>query len=148
MRIVRKERERGFGIVRSMLITLAAVASGVSSLVAVSVAAAPSNAASAIPAISAESAASVTFHVYATREGLVGGTTSSGHRITANDHFVALPSTKALNKNVKISYKGKSAVAPVLDVGPWNNDDNYWDPTSCPHLQGHPTRQDPGASGI
>ncbi len=77
----------------------------------------------------AESADSVTFRVFATREGLVGSTTSTGHRITPNDHFVALPSTKALNKNVKLTYKGKSAVAPVLDVGPWNNDDDYWNPS-------------------
>jgi hypothetical protein len=138
MRCVRKERERGVGIVRLMLVTLAAMASGVPSFVAVSVAAAPSNPVSAPSSVPAESAASVTFHVYATREGLVGGRTSSGHTITPNDHFVALPSTKALNKNVKISYKGKSAVAPVLDIGPWNNDDNYWDPTDARVYKGIP----------
>ena len=86
----------------------------------------------------AESAASVTFRVYATREGLVGGTTSSGHTITANDHFVALPSTKALNKTVKITYKGKSAIAPVLDIGPWNNDDDYWNPSDARVYKGIP----------
>ncbi len=138
MRIVRKRREHGGGIVRLMIISLAAVASGVTSLVAVPVAAAPSNPSSALSTALAESAASVTFHVYATREGLVGGRTSSGHTITPNDHFVALPSTKALNKSVKITYKGKSAVAPVLDIGPWNNDDNYWDPTDARVYKGIP----------
>lgn len=126
MRIVRKRRAFGVGIVRLMLITLAAVASGIPALVATPVTAAPSTPAINAPAVAPESAASVTFRVYATREGLVGGTTSSGHIITPNDHFVALPSAKALNKKVKIAYKGKSAVAPVLDVGPWNNDDDYW----------------------
>jgi hypothetical protein len=138
MRIVRKRRERGGGIARMMLITLAAVAGGIPSLVAGPVAAAPSNPASAPSASPAESAASVTFRVYATREGLVGGRTSSGHTITPNDHFVALPSTKALNKKVKITYKGKSAVAPVLDIGPWNNDDNYWDPSNARVYKGIP----------
>ncbi|MHB8645654.1 MAG: hypothetical protein ACYDAR_07685, partial [Thermomicrobiales bacterium] len=99
-------REFGVGIVRLMLVTLAAVASGVPSLVADRVAAAPANASSASSTVVAESASSVTFRVYATREGLVGGTTSSGHVITPSDHFVALPSFKALNKTVKIAYKG------------------------------------------
>jgi len=123
MRIVRMRRESRLSIVRLVLMTLAAVASGVSSLLAHSVAAAPAYPLSASSTVVAESASSVTFRVYATREGLVGGTTSSGHVITTNDHFVALPSVKALNKSVKISYKGKSAAAPVLDIGPWNNGD-------------------------
>jgi hypothetical protein len=138
MRIVRMRREFGTGIARLMLITLAAAASGVPSLVAHPVLAAPSQSGGTSPTIAAESAASVTFRVYATREGLVGGTTSSGHVITANDHFVALPSTKALKKNVKISYKGKSAVAPVLDIGPWNNDDDYWNPSDSRVYKGLP----------
>lgn len=138
MRIVRMRREFGSGIARLMLITLAAVASGAPSLVAHPVSAAPSNAAGTASTIVAESAASVTFRVYATREGLVGGTTSSGHVITPNDHFVALPSFKALNKSVKITYKGKSSVAPVLDIGPWNNDDDYWNPSETRVYKGIP----------
>lgn len=138
MRIVRMRREPGTSIVRLMLITFAAVASGVPSLVAIPVAAAPAHSSGAPPAIVAESASSVTFRVYATREGLVGGTTSSGHVITPNDHFVALPSFKALNKSVKITYKGRSAVAPVLDVGPWNNDDDYWNPSDVRVYKGIP----------
>jgi len=76
----------------------------------------------------------VTFRLYATREGLVGGTTANGHVITERDRFVALPSRGALSskngyeKQVLVSYKGRSAVAPVWDVGPWNIKDNYWDP--------------------
>ncbi|MDQ6906295.1 MAG: RlpA-like double-psi beta-barrel domain-containing protein [Chloroflexota bacterium] len=136
MRIVRKRRESGTRIVRLMLVTLAAVASGVPSLLAHPVAAAPAHPSSASPTSVAESASSVTFRVYATREGLVGGTTSSGHVITTNDHFVALPSVKALNKSVKISYKGRSATAPVLDIGPWNNDDDYWNPSDVRTYKG------------
>lgn len=75
----------------------------------------------------------VTFRVYATREGLVGGTTANGHVITERDRFVALPSRAALakkdayDKQVLVSYKGRQAIAPVWDVGPWNIRDNYWD---------------------
>ena len=75
----------------------------------------------------------VTFRVFATREGLVGGTTANGHIIKERDRFVALPSRLGLakkdgyDKQVLISYKGKQAVAPVWDVGPWNIKDNYWD---------------------
>ena len=41
-------------------------------------------------------AAAVTYRVYATREGLVGGTTANGHVIANRDHFVALPSRRQL----------------------------------------------------
>jgi len=77
------------------------------------------------------------FVVYATRIGLVGETTANGHVIQPHDHFVALPSRKPLCQNdaehghdyeVRITYKGKSAVAPVWDVGPWNTKDDYWNP--------------------
>jgi hypothetical protein len=73
------------------------------------------------------------YTVYATREGSVGGTTANGHVIVSHDHFVALPSTKVLCSNggheyeVKVTYNGKSVIAPVWDVGPWNTRDNYWD---------------------
>ncbi len=73
-----------------------------------------------------------TVRVYGTREGLVGRTTANGHKIVEKDHFVALPSKKALNGKdgkdyqVEISYKGKKATAPVWDVGPWNTKDDYW----------------------
>ncbi len=76
----------------------------------------------------------VTFRVFATREGLVGGTTANGHVIRERDRFVSLPSRAGLarkdghDKQVLLSYKGRQAVAPVWDVGPWNTKDNYWDP--------------------
>lgn len=79
-------------------------------------------------------AGAVTFRVFATREGLVGRTTANGHVITERDRFVALPSRRALaskdghEKQVLVTYKGRRAVAPVWDVGPWNIRDNYWDP--------------------
>ncbi len=93
-------------------------------------------------------ASGVTFRIYATREGLVGGTTSNGHVIQPQDHFVALPCVCALSSKgghefqVQIQYKGKTTTAPVWDVGPWNIDDNYWDPVAkrkYPNLpQGQP----------
>ncbi|MGI8967402.1 MAG: hypothetical protein ACR2H1_15140, partial [Limisphaerales bacterium] len=80
-------------------------------------------------------AAPPTYHVYATREGLVGGTTSNGHVIQSRDHFCALPSSQALNNNggytytVTIRNPANGRVAsnvPQWDVGPWNTSDNYW----------------------
>jgi len=74
-----------------------------------------------------------TYQVHATRQGMIGGRTANGHRITKRDHFVSLPSWRSLSSNggreylVRITYKGRSSVAPVYDVGPWNVHDNYWD---------------------
>jgi hypothetical protein len=79
-------------------------------------------------ALETAAAAPVTVRLWATREGLVGRTTAAGHLVTANDHFVALPSRKALNQTVIVSYHGKSQTAPVLDIGPWNRDDAWWEP--------------------
>lgn len=64
--------------------------------------------------------------VKATREGLVGQMTASGYTVDRAVPFVALPSTKALFKFVRVSYGSKSTLAVVLDVGPWNeHDDEY-----------------------
>jgi len=68
--------------------------------------------------------------VKATREGLNGQKTSSGYVITDKPliPFVALPSYKALGRIVRVSNNasGKSCLAMVLDVGPWNeHDDSY-----------------------
>lgn len=66
--------------------------------------------------------------VKATKEGLVGHKTSSGYVIDKIVPFVALPSTKALNKFVRLRnpLNDKTCYAIVLDVGPWNiYDDNY-----------------------
>ena len=72
--------------------------------------------------------------IFATREGLVGGTTANGHVIVANDRFAALPSRRALSSNfghereVRVTYRGRTTVVPVWDVGPWNTKDDYWNP--------------------
>jgi|GEM_PF-2080767 len=75
--------------------------------------------------------------VFATREGLVGSTTSNGHVIAERDHFVALPSKKSLCKSdasteyqVRLTYSSRSVTVPVWDVGPWNTKDDYWNPAS------------------
>lgn len=76
-----------------------------------------------------------TYRVFATREGLVGHRTANGHRIRPRDRFVALPCWCALASKggdefqVRVTYKGRSAVLPVWDVGPWNTRDDYWSPT-------------------
>ena len=73
-----------------------------------------------------------TYRIYATREGLVGHRTANGHIIRPYDQFVALPSWRALSSyrgyeyQVRVTYKGRSKVVPVWDVGPWNTRDDYW----------------------
>jgi hypothetical protein len=76
-----------------------------------------------------------TYRVFATREGLVGGTTANGHVIHPRDHFVALPSRRGLSPRGSGDYtvkicagNGRCEWAPVWDVGPWNTADDYWNP--------------------
>jgi hypothetical protein len=75
-----------------------------------------------------------TYSVFATREGLVGHRTANGHRIRARDRFVALPHWGVLSSKdgnefqVRVTYRGRSVVLPVWDVGPWNTHDDYWSP--------------------
>ncbi|MEV0128886.1 hypothetical protein AB0H83_10505 [Dactylosporangium sp. NPDC050688] len=81
-------------------------------------------------------AAGAVYRVYATREGLVGGTTANGHVITSRDHFVALPSRRGLAPKGTGDYTvrvcttsgARCEFAPVWDVGPWNTTDDYWNP--------------------
>jgi hypothetical protein len=80
--------------------------------------------------------ASPTYRLFATREGLTGQTTANGHVIQPRDHFVALPSRRMLAGNggheyqVRLCYPrtGRCETAPVWDVGPWNTQDDYWNP--------------------
>jgi hypothetical protein len=64
--------------------------------------------------------------VLATREGLVGRRVASGDVIRAGALFVALPHPAALRKDVELRYGNRTLVVPVLDVGPWNVNDDYW----------------------
>ncbi|WP_230425065.1 hypothetical protein [Prauserella cavernicola] len=90
------------------------------------------------PAARAEVAQdALTYEVFATREGLVGGTTANGHVITERDHFVALPSGRSLSPKDTGDYSvrvcltdgSRCAYAAVWDVGPWNTKDDYWSPS-------------------
>ena len=96
----------------------------------------------------------LTYRIYATREGLVGGTTANGHIIKSYDRFVALPSRRALASNggteyqVRVCYPvtGKCTTTSVWDVGPWNTKDDYWNPSSVREMwkdlpQGKPEAQ-------
>ncbi|WP_228122433.1 hypothetical protein [Saccharothrix syringae] len=101
----------------------------------------------------AAEAAGLSYRVYATREGLVGGTTANGHVIVARDHFVALPSRRGLSSKDTGTYSvrvcasnGRCEWAPVWDVGPWNTKDDYWNPSSTREMwkdlaQGKPEAQ-------
>lgn len=66
-------------------------------------------------------------HVLATREGDIGHLTSTRMRIKPESRFVALPHPSALGRLVEVRYRERAVVVPVLDVGPWNIDDAYWD---------------------
>lgn len=95
-----------------------------------------------------------TYKVYATREGLAGYPTANGHVITSNDHFVALPSGKSLSPKGTGNYTvrvcrtdgSRCEYAPVWDIGPWNEKDDYWNPASTRQMwkdvaQGTPEAQ-------
>jgi hypothetical protein len=66
--------------------------------------------------------------VKATREGIVGGRTASGYIVDRLVPFVALPSAAALRQWVIVTNpsNGRSIRALVLDVGPWNENDNAY----------------------
>jgi hypothetical protein len=66
--------------------------------------------------------------VKATREGLIGFRTSSGYVIDLVVPFVALPSTNALSRFVRLRNpaNNRTAYAVVLDVGPWNEHDDAY----------------------
>lgn len=72
----------------------------------------------------------LSYNVFGTREGLVGSTTANGRKIADRDHFVALPSRRALGLQVNVCYPktGKCETTSVQDVGPWNTEDDYWNP--------------------
>ncbi|HWK79456.1 MAG TPA: SH3 domain-containing protein, partial [Thermomicrobiales bacterium] len=93
-----------------------------------------------------------TYIVSATKEGLVGGRTSSGHIIVANDYFVSLPACTPTNcpggpywgqmtncgsncyvKVTNLS-TGACRVEPILDTGPWFRVDDWWNPTATRYL--------------
>lgn len=75
-----------------------------------------------------------TFRVRATRMGMVGGRTANGYIIPPRARFASLPSRSVLSTRgrdeyqVRISYRGRSTVVPVYDVGPYSARDDYWDP--------------------
>ncbi|MFI6576978.1 hypothetical protein ACIBFB_14355 [Nocardiopsis sp. NPDC050513] len=103
--------------------------------------------------------------LFATRIGLVGGRTANGHTIRTADHFVALPSRRALaprgggDYTVRVcttgvlgpkaqgspaDHEARCAYLPVWDVGPWNITDDHWNESrqSWPDLDhGRPQAQ-------
>src|ERR1043166_5936336 len=70
--------------------------------------------------------------VLATREGDIGLMTSSRTVIKPDSMFVALPDRSALGRMVEVRYRDRAIVVPVLDVGPWNIDDAYWERDARP----------------
>lgn len=82
----------------------------------------------------ADSPVAPTYRIFATRQGRVGRRTANGHIIQPRDRFVALPSWSVLSSRggreyqVRVTYRNRSVVLPVWDVGPWNTRDDYWSP--------------------
>jgi hypothetical protein len=66
--------------------------------------------------------------VLATREGLTGQKTATGYVIEEHVPFVALPAQRALYRAVRCRNpaNGRSCIALVLDVGPWNTSDDAY----------------------
>ncbi len=60
-----------------------------------------------------------------------------GHHLSPNDYFVALPK-RFSGTRPKVAVKGpngKTVVAEVKDVGPWNINDPYWETGSRPQAE-------------
>jgi hypothetical protein len=80
-------------------------------------------------------AAAPTFRVRGTRQGMIGGRTANGTIIPPRARFVSLPCWCALNPkgqtnySVRLTYRGRSTVVPVWDVGPYSGRDDYWNVT-------------------
>ena len=70
--------------------------------------------------------------VFATREGQIGDITATQLRIRPDSRFVALPHPRALGKLVEIRHGDRVVLAVVLDVGPWNIADAYWERDARP----------------
>ena len=66
--------------------------------------------------------------VLATREGLIGKPTASSFIIDRVVPFVALPASRALRRWVLLRnpLNGRTCYAIVLDVGPWNVEDEAY----------------------
>ncbi len=71
----------------------------------------------------------------------ITGRSDRGDRyLNAGDHGAALPHRSALGRTVRVRSRitGKSVVVPVIDVGPWNVDDAYWERREGrPSVEGH-----------
>lgn len=69
-----------------------------------------------------------TVTVKCTREGLVNKRTASGYVVDRAVPFVALPSTFALHRFVRVGNpaNGHTCLAIVLDVGPWEEHDDAY----------------------
>jgi hypothetical protein len=72
-----------------------------------------------------------TYKIYAIRNRLVGRTTASGHGIAVRSHRVlSAKGSHRYSVRVRNPRTGRHKVALVLDPGPWNTNDDYWNPSS------------------
>ena len=64
--------------------------------------------------------------VRATREGLTGHLTATGLILAEDSEGCALPCRHALRRWVRILHEHHETRCQVLDVGPWNTDDDAY----------------------
>ncbi|MBI4867327.1 MAG: hypothetical protein HY816_10285 [Candidatus Wallbacteria bacterium] len=81
------------------------------------------------PAVSPQLPGSPVFNVKATAQGEIGSKTALGNRIAKWSEGAALPSRRGLRRSLSVTYlaNGRNASCDVLDVGPWNTQDPYWE---------------------
>lgn len=81
------------------------------------------------PAAPALSGNARKFRVIATAQGDLGKQTALGFIMKKWSEGAALPSRKALERPIAVQYLENNQVATckVLDVGPWNTNDPYWE---------------------
>lgn len=73
------------------------------------------------------------FRVWATSEE--PQETASGIYMSASTVAAALPDRSALRRRLRVHYKGRTLDMPVIDLGPWNIRDPYWQTGSKPRAQ-------------
>lgn len=58
-----------------------------------------------------------------------------GRHSTEGEVYAALPDRSALNRNIEVSWQGRKLKMPILDVGPWNISDDYWNTGERPKAE-------------
>ena len=54
---------------------------------------------------------------------------------SSNNLYAALPYAGLCNKKILVEYNNKQIILPIIDIGPWFIDDDYWNKNKVPYAQ-------------